>query len=151
MAAFPSVVDAVFARAEAVVTPAARVVRGRDVSDTPGDVVLVGIQDVEDQGWTQAGSFRQSMQTFGGGREEVGTVNGLILSNSGTTDQTISTSAAFGYLELLEADVRDDPTLGLTGFDYVVAEMDSGEIRELQSEYGASTVLPFVITYKIRI
>lgn len=150
MAAWPSVVAAVFGRVNTVL-PAVRVSRGRPVTQDTGDVVLVAVQEADDLGWTSAGAFQQTMQSFGGHREEVGAVNCVILTFDGDGDQTTATAAAFGYLEAIEADVRADPTLGLNGFDYVVAETSSVEIRENPAEYGAATALPFVISYKIRI
>jgi hypothetical protein len=70
-----------------------------------------------------AGTFQQTMQTFGGNREEVGEVNGLIVAWNGQGDADAACSTAFGYLASIEAAVRADPTLGLTAFDYVVAEL----------------------------
>lgn len=152
MAAWPAVVGAILARANAVL-PAVRVVRGHDVSENADDTVFVALQDINDEDWTSAGTFRQTMQSFGGAREEVGSVNCMVYARDGGGDeaaQAACTETALGYLAAIEADVRADETLGISGFDYVVAEMDSGEIREIQAN-GASTALPFVIAYKIRI
>lgn len=150
-AAFPSVVAAVFTTATTALS-GIRVTRGLDVSDSATDAVMVGVQSPEDTDYTSAGTFRQTMQTFGGNREEVGSVNGLIYARDGDGDQDEACTTAFGYLALLEAAVRADNTLGLTSFDYVVAEMDSGDVTETQdADLGAVTVLPFVISYKIRI
>lgn len=149
-AAWPSVVGGVMTVAAGAVS-GARVVRGLDVSGDPSDVVMVGIQDIQVPDWASAGSFQQTMQTFGGNREEVGTVNGLILARDGGGDQALAGATAFGYLASLEAAVRADPTLGLTGFGYVVAEMSSGDVTESQNDEGAATVLSFVISYKVRI
>lgn len=127
-----------------------RVVRGRDISGETGDVVAVGIQEVEAD-WSSAGSLQQSIQTFGGNREEVGVVNGLVIAWNGNSDQDAACSAAFDHLAILEAAIRADPTLGLTGFDYVFVEWQSGDIQESQSDEGAKTALSFTIAYKIRI
>jgi hypothetical protein len=148
--AFPSVIAAVMARAGVVLT-GARVVRGRDISEDPGDVVMVGIQDITDEDWNSAGNFQQTMQSFGGGREETGTVNGLILATNGDDDQDAACSAACDYMATLAADVKADPTLGLTGFEYVVAELQSGDVNESQNRDGAAAVVSFSIAYKIRI
>jgi hypothetical protein len=91
------------------------------------------------------------MQTFGGNREELGEVNGLVVASNGQGDQDGACATAFGYLALIEAAVRADPTLGLTAFDYVVAELQAGDVTEAQNIRRCSTVLPFTISYKIRI
>jgi hypothetical protein len=150
MAAWTAVVDALLVRVQAVVVDA-EVGRGQFVSEDVGDMVFIAVADLDDAEWTTAGTFRQSMQSFGGAREEVGPVNCVILARDGDGDQAACTDTAFGYLAAIEADVRADKTLGLTAFDYVVAEMDSGEIHEIQAQDGAATALPFVISYKIRI
>jgi hypothetical protein len=149
-AAFPSVIAGVVTFTAGVL-PAARVVRGRDISMDPDDVVMIGVLADDEPGRDTAGSFRQSMQTFGGAREEVGEVNGLIVSRNGDADQDAACTTAFGYLAVLEAAVRANPTLGLTGFDYVVAELADGEVIESNNDEGAETTLPFTISYQIRI
>ena len=151
--AFPSVIAAVRSVAQSALTQV-RVIRGRDVSDDWSDVVMVGVQQVDqvDQvGWDSAGDFRQTMQTFGGNREEVGTVYGLITASDGGGDNDATCSTAFGYLADLEASVRADPTLGLTTFDYVVAELRAGDVAETQNAQGVATTVSFAIDYKIRI
>jgi hypothetical protein len=85
-AAFPSVISAVVSVADTAL-PAVRVVRGRDLTNDASDVVMVGLLNIEDAGWDSAGTFQQTMQTFGGNREEVGTVNGLIVAWNGQSDQ----------------------------------------------------------------
>lgn len=155
MAAWPAVRAAVFTTAENAL-PKVPVIQGRDISQSPDDVVvMIGIQNVQDieeeGGFASAGSFQQVMQTFGGNREEVGTVNGLVLARNGDADQEAAFTAADDSLAALEAAVRSDPTLGLTGFDYVVAEMQTGDVSESQNDDGAVTALSFVIAYQIRI
>ena len=149
-AAFPSVIAGVVTFTAGVL-PAARVVRGRDISMDPDDVVMIGVLADDEPGRDSAGSFEQFMQTFGGAREEIGEVNGLIVSRNGDGDQALACDTAFDYLAILESAVRSNPTLGLTGFDYVVAELASGQVIESQNDEGAETTLPFTITYKIRI
>jgi hypothetical protein len=148
-AAFPSVIAAIVSVATAAVAPV-RVSRGRDTSNDPGDVVQVGIQDLEAD-VDSAGSFQQTMQTFGGAREEVGEVNCLIVAWNGQGDADASCDTAFGYLASIESAVRAAPALGLTAFDYVVAELSAGVVSESQNNAGATTAVTFVITYKIRI
>lgn len=148
-AAFPSVIAAIVSTATTAVAPV-RVTRGRDTSNDPGDVIQVGVQELEAD-VDSAGAFQQTMQTFGGSREEVGEVNSLIVAWNGQADADAACSTAFGYLALIEAAVRADKTLGLTSFDYVVAELSAGDVTESQNNAGATTAVVFVITYKIRI
>lgn len=152
-AAWPTVRAAVITVAEQAL-PSVRVIPCRDISENPDDVVMIGVQDisdVEDNDWASAGSFQQQMQSFGGNRQETGTVNGLILASNGQGDLDAAEAAVFEYLAAIEAAVRADPTLGLTQFDYVVAETQGGDVRESLSDRGAAAGLAFVINYAIRI
>jgi hypothetical protein len=141
-AAFPAVIAALVTVADTAL-PTVRVERSADVTNEESDVVIIG--------GDPAGDFQQTMQTFGGNREEVGTVNGLIYARDGDGDQDITCVNAFDYLAAIEAAVRADKTLGLTQFDYVVAEFQAGEVTESPNDEGALTVITFGVTYKIRI
>ena len=149
-AAFPSVIAGVVTFTAGVL-PAARVVRGRDISMDPDDVVMIGVLADDEPGRDSAGSFEQFMQAFGGSRQETGEVNGLVVAYSGDTDQDAACDAAFAHFALLESAVRADKTLGLTVFDYVVAEIQAGEVKEAQTNLGAGVALTFTISYKIGI
>lgn len=148
--AFPSVIAAVVTVAQRAL-PGVQVVRGNDNSNEPGDLVLVGAQNVDDPEYSSAGSFQQTRQTFGGAREEVGTVNCAVLAWNGDADQAAACATAFDYIAAIEAAVRADPTLGLTGFDYMLAEFQAGDVAESQDTTGAVTVVSFVISYQARI
>lgn len=152
-AAFPTVIAAVMTTA-GVTLPGVRVVRGRDITNETGDVVMVGVLDPDDTGggdWESAGSYQQSMHTFGGKREEIGRVNCLAVAWNGDSDQAAALDAALALIAALEASVATSPSLGVSSFDFLVAEMESGDIHESSNSEGASAALSFVITYKARI
>ena len=128
-----------------------RVIRGRDLSGDPSDIVLIGRENVDDLDWSSSGSFRQAMQAFGGSREEAGAVNSLIIARNGDADQDAVNATAFGYLALIEAAVRADSTLGITTLEYIVAEIDAGDVLERQGDDGATAALRFIVAYKARI
>lgn len=151
-AAFPTVITAVLTTAQAA-TPE-RVVRGRDIvsSDPDHDAVMIGVARLDDSpGWDSAGSFTQEFQTFGGNRLETGTVNCLVLAWNGDSDQDAATTAAFAIFADIAAAIRATPTLGITTFDYMVAQVTSSDVTEAQNDDGANTVLPFVVSYEARI
>lgn len=151
-AAWPSVVAALVTTAKAA-APSVRVVRGRTLSDDPGNFVMVGVQSMDDSpGWESPGSFDQEFQAFGGSRLETGTVNGLAFSRNGAADQAVAEAAAFALIDALAAAVRTDPSLGITTFDYLVAQFHGGAVQESQNTNdGAVTALSFSISYEARI
>lgn len=151
-AAFPTVIAAVFTTATATL-PGVRVVRGRDISNDPSDKIMVGVSDASSDGlsWEDAGSYEQAMHTFAGKRQEIGRVNCVAVTWNGDSDQAAALNAACTMIAALEASVATSPSLGVSSFDFLVAEVESGTVRELPSDEGASAALSFVITYKARI
>lgn len=150
-AAFPTVVAAVFTTATATL-PSTRVVRGRDISNDPGDVLMVGVAAPDDSpGWDDTGSYEQAMHTFAGKRQEIGRVNCLAEARNGDGDPAAALAASFAMVAAFEASVATSPSLGVSSFDFLVAEIESGTVRETLTDEGASAALSFVVTYKARI
>lgn len=149
-AAFPTVIAAVVTTATATL-PGVRITRGRDLSEDPGNVVMVGVSDPNDADWDDAGGYTQVMQSFGGKREERGQVNGLVVAWDGGSDLAAAEAAAFTMIAALEASVATTPALGVSSLDYLVAEFETGNVHEKPSTEGASAALSFAITYRARI
>jgi hypothetical protein len=152
-AAFPAVTAAVFALGQSVL-PGVRVIRGRDISQDPSDAVHVGILTPDESvglDWATAGRFDQEMQRFSGPRQETGTVNCLAKASNGDQDPTAAATQAFGYIAAIEAGLRADPTIGLTGYDFVVTEMQGGDVMEAQTDGGVIVAVAFAIAYRIGI
>lgn len=147
--AFPTVIAAVMTTADAPTD--VRVVRGRDTSNDPGDVVMIGVSSLStNQGWDSAGSFDQEFQTFGDKRVETGTVNALALSRNGDNDPDAACDAVFALVEELCAAVRTDPSLGVTAFDYLVTEVETGAVQESQNDEGAVATISLAFHYQAR-
>src|SRR3982751_1387789 len=132
-AAFPTVIAAVFPTATSTL-PTARVVRGRDISNNPGDVLMVGVADPDDpSGWDDAGTYEQSQHTFGGKRLEEGRVNCVAKPWNGNSAPSAAEAAVFAMIAALEASVATSPSLGVSSFDFLEAEVESGMVRESTS------------------
>jgi len=149
-AAFPTVIAAVVTTATATL-PGVKVVRGRDFTNDPGDLVMVGVSDPDPGDWESTGSYEQSPQTFGGKRLEEGQVNCLAMSRNGDDDQATALVALFALIAAFEASIATNPTLGLSSPEMLNVGMESGSVSESLSDEGASAALSFVITYKARI
>lgn len=149
--AFPTIVAALYATAQSAL-PGVFVVRGRDFSMNPDDVVMIGVTALDDSpGWDSAGSFDQEFQTFAGARVETGAVHCVAYARNGASDQGAATAAAFALVDGLGAAIRADKTLGVTALDYVVAQTVTGGVREQQNNEGAVTELSFAVKYEARI
>lgn len=158
-AAFPAVVAALCTVSTNALasTPDVRVIRGRDISQDPGDSILIGVSSTDetagpDWGWASVGRFDQEMHRFHGPRLETGTVNCLARASSGDEDMGAVETRVFGYLASIEAALRADPTAGLTGYDVqVVVEFEGGDVMEAQDEAGVAVSVAFTISYRIGI
>lgn len=126
-----------------------RVVDGFDLSDDPGDVMMIGVPSLSDVNAISAGTFNQEPLSFGratGGIRETGSINGVVMARNGQGDQDAARVAAFGYLATLGDAVRADPTLGVTAFQEVVARLSTGDPAEDQVD-GATTAISFTVAY----
>ena len=149
--AYPTVIAAAMSTFDAAIgEDVARVVRGRDLSEASGDVVMVGVAELEGGDWESAGGFDQEFQTFAGARHETGRVNCLATAWRANSDQDAATAAACALVAACADAVRATPNLGITTFDYLVLQMVSGEVLESQAN-GATTSVPFTIQYDARI
>lgn len=148
-AAWPSVVAALVTLADT--GGDVRVTRGRDTTNETGDFIMVGVSDIDESPWDDAGSFDQEFHTFGGARSETGTVNIVALSRNGDADAATACTDVFALVTELTTAVRADPTLGVTGFDYLVAEIHSGNVRESENEEGAMASVSLTVSYQARI
>lgn len=149
-AAYPTVYAALVSTLTSALSGTVRVVDGYDVSNDPGDAVIVGVPSVSDTNAISAGSFTQQMMSFGGPRTEAGSINGVVLAWNGQGDQSAARTAAFTYLGLIEAALRADRTLGVTTVNEVVAQFNSGDIAEDKVD-GATTAISFTVAYTARI
>lgn len=148
-AAYPTVHAALVAAADAALT--VRVVDGFDLSEDPGDVMMIGVPSLSDLNSVSAGTFSQEATTFGragGVRTETGSINGIVVATDGAGNQSAARTTAFGYIETLTTALRADPTMGVTAFNELVAQLSAGDVAEDQAEDGATTAISFVVAYR---
>lgn len=151
--AYPTVYAAVVTLATNALTTL-RVVDGYDTSQDEGDVLVLGVPNIFDTQSINAGTFSQTMNTFGvtAGRQESGTINGVLLAWVGDTDDTsaaVARAKAFGYLGMLAQALRSTPRLGIavgSSPQDVVAQLGSGSPLE-DKVGGATCVIPFTVDY----
>lgn len=149
-AAYPTVYAALVTTATTALTGTLRVVDGYDLSDDPGDVMMIGVPTLGDVNAISAGTFTQEATTFGragGVRTETGVINGVVMARNGQGDQNGARVAAFGHLASLGDAIRADPTLGVTSFNELVAQLSAGDVAEDQVD-GATTAISFTVAYR---
>lgn len=129
-----------------------RVVDGWDPSNANDDVLMLGVPNLADSVAISSGSFAQEQVGHGaaGYIKETGSINGLMVAWNGdaTDDGALSArSTAFGYLDALNAAVRNNRSLSVTAFDLNVgAAFANGDVSE-DKVNGATCVVSFAINY----
>lgn len=149
--AYPVVYAALLSTAGTAFGATLRVVDGFDISDDPGDVMLLGVPSITDVNAITAGSFTQDPATLGTTRprDETGTINGVVFAWNGDGNAATARSTAFGYLATLNAALRATPKLG-TSLAYLVAQLSAGDVLEDKQD-GANCAVSFTVAYKARI
>lgn len=132
---------------------AASVRDGFGPSDSPGDYLMVGVDDPNAIGPTASATSDQSMATMGTrrSRDEVGDVTCLALCWNGDSDQKAARDAVFAMTAMVEATLRADPTVGgVPGLLW--AEYGTRlTLTQNQDEDGALAWLVFLVHFKARI
>jgi hypothetical protein len=77
--------------------------------------------------------------------QERGTVNSLVISQTGDTDIAASRTAVFIAAEKILDAVNADPSLGLSSV--VAAQADTGRVVMMQTSSGAYTEVSIVLSY----
>lgn len=147
--AYPWVFKALLSAAEVALSDDLRVVDGYDISDDPGDVLMLGVPNLSDTSSISAGQFNQEQIGHGaaGNIRETGTINGIVMAWTGDVDANAARTACFGYLDSLSAAIRADRHLGVSDFDLVVGTaLTSGDVAEDKVD-GATCAVSFTVNY----
>lgn len=135
--------------------PSVNVYDGYGVTDDPGDAVMVGISDPNDERAAPSSSARQSWAGLGArARDEQGTVTCVAYSWNGDPDGLASARAAVKTtLAAIENALRNDPNLGgaVTGLQWVGFGDGDLQVEQLQAEDGTSVLVRFDIAFRARI
>lgn len=151
--AIPDVIDALFTAATTAL-PNVSVYDGFGVSDQAGDFLMIGVEDPDDNASAASSDAQQSAATMGTprSRDEVGTVTCAALSSNGDGNQKAARDAVFAISTAIANLCRTDPTLGITGYQLLVADYGTDQ-RLMQNQYedGADAVLIFAVRFRARI
>lgn len=135
--------------------PAANVYDGYGETDDPGDFIMVGVSDPDEERAAPSASGRQSWVGIGArSRDEVGTVTCVAGSWNGNPDGLAQARAAVKVsLAAIENALRTDPDLGGTVAGLMWTGFGDGElaVEQLQASDGTSVICRFDIAFKARI
>ncbi|MCX6399233.1 MAG: hypothetical protein NTX33_04780 [Propionibacteriales bacterium] len=149
----PAVIDALVAQAAAAL-PSVNVFDGFGVVNDTGNYLMVGTDDPSQSVRSIAAQASQTTGPMGTSRprDESGSIICAALAWNGNGNAKDARDAAFAVIAAVEALLRADPQLGLTGGPYLVAEMGDGfQLEQTQSDQGAEALVGFSVRFRARI
>lgn len=150
VSAYPAVIDALIAGAIAAL-PNVRVYDGDEVTEDPGDFLMIGSNNTDDTGDVNAGEFRQAWANANHtARDEEGEINCLSLSWNGDGNQKAARDAAFATCEAVAAMCRTNPSLGVASLLWT-SFGTRGTPWQNHDENGAMCLVEFQIAFRARI
>jgi hypothetical protein len=130
--------------------PDLNVLDGFGLSGDPGDFLMVGADDPDNEDAASAFEIRQTRMAMGGSRLEEGAVFCIALSWNGDGDQKAARDACFDTITAVEDYLRDNDQLG-----GVVLKADFVDLaaqgQQAQGDTGAACWLPFAIAYQAQV
>ncbi|WP_183092907.1 hypothetical protein [Nocardioides stalactiti] len=145
-------IDTLYERWTALLEDTVTVFDGDGLDDSGDNFLMVGWDDPDNDRGNSA-EARQAWHGLGAQtREEEGTLTCLLICCDGGNDITTARAAAKQITDLIEADLRSDPSLGnvVTGLQWVGYGTRS-DLKQWLSDRGAVAQLVFEIAFKARI
>jgi len=105
--------------------PDTNVSLGKNVTDDPGDYLMIGLDDPDEE-WASFASATRTWETVGIDADvrEEGDIPCFAFSWNGDSDVAQARDAVFGIAEALGAVVRDNPNLGLIQVSWALYASD---------------------------
>ena len=144
----PALIDALVTTAVSAL-PAAVVIDGQGHTDDPGDYLLVGCEEPDADGESEAADVTQEQVAFGSTRprQEDGVIHMVARSVNGDANQKAARDAVYAIQEALATALRTTDDLGVTG-GLMLSNGSDLTLGEDQSEFGAVATLRYDIAFK---
>jgi hypothetical protein len=147
----PSLIDALVAQAVTSL-PGALIFDGGGITDDPGDYLMIGVSDPDDDGEPEAADVTQQQMAFGSTRprRETGSVHIAARSIAGDGVQKTARDAVYAMQEALATALRTTDNLGVAG----ILSLGNGSnlrLLQTQNESGAVATLLYDIAFDAQI
>lgn len=148
----PALIDALVAQARANITTAT-VYDGFGASDDPGDYLMVGVDNPdEDEGFAESAEWTTTWAGLGArAMDEEGDVWCVAQSVNGDGIQKAARDNAFTLVNAVWALVRTEPTLGVLASPGWARPGATGRLQQNQTDVGAVARIAFQIHFQGRI
>lgn len=150
--AVPALIDALVAAAKTALEPEVIVYDGMDVSDDPGDFLMIGVDDPDSDALSNSAESEQEWATVGQdlSRNERGTITCAALSWTGESKrgaQKIVRDRAYAITAKVEDILRADPKLGVPTLLWTEFGGNSNLLQG-QDQQGAQALIVFQIGFR---
>ena len=148
----PALIDALYAQASSSL-PTTRVLLGPGITNDPGDYLMVGVDDPnEDEDAVEVADVTQEPMAFGSTRPrmEEGFIHMVARSRNGDSDLQAALDAVYATEEALATVLRTTDNLGVAG----VMNLGNGSRLQCtwnQDSYGAVATLRYDIAFRASI
>lgn len=147
--AIPSVIDALVAIGQSVESVV--VIDGFGTTDDPGDFLMIGVDDPDNEGSAQSADSQQNWASNNPGSvDESGQVTCAALSWNGDSDPKAARDAAFATCGALAVAIRNNPTLGLPTLLWARYGTQQ-TLTQNQDDNGAMAIVVFQVYFRARI
>lgn len=154
MSVVPALIDALVQKAAAAL-PAVLVSDGFTLTEDPGDFMMIGVEDPDNEGFeTSADSQQEWAHANHTARNQTGDITCAALSWNGNSDQKAARDAAYRLTSALATLLRNDPSLGLVpgSASMLVASFGTREqLIQTKDEKGALSLVVFTVHFQARI
>jgi len=147
----PALIDALVTAAVAAL-PNSVVRDGFTPTDDPGDYLMVGVSDPDDEGESEAADVTQEQMAFGSTRprKEEGVIHMSARSVNGAANQKAARDAVYAMQEALATTLRTTDNLGVTG-GLMLGNGSRLRLLQDQNDYGAVATLLYDIAFEAAI
>lgn len=152
--ATPTLIKAIRDAALDGLDPAVQVFIGlSDAADFGPDVLFIGVEDPSTGLAAATSSSGQVPATLSAlrTRDHSGTINCAARAWSGGFDQVDAMDRAYATMAAIETALRDDPSLGVTVYPFLVMQVTDEHLYLDTYTEGVSALLVFTVAFKARI
>lgn len=145
----PATIRAIFAAVK-VALPSASVIVGPGATEDPGDVILIGVSDPDENAYADAVAGAQHWNQLGGlRRDEEFAVHCVAITSNGDGDALAAMDAVFALMGGVETALVNDPSLGKAVL-YSMGITSFG-LKFSVDTSGVAALIPFDVQCKARL
>lgn len=148
----PALLSALYIALSAALDPDVKTFYGQGVSGHAGDFLMIGVEDPDAEGFTDAAESEGTWAGLGNhARDQKGNIWCSAWSWNGDSDQQSATEAAYATVAAVDTYLRANPTLGGVISTGWAIHGSSERLSMAQTDSGAQARVTFQIYFQARL